>query len=78
MTLGEMIGAIEAERRLRGSRYNTVVCRPEHLEAWAHVDAGTLRLLFAEHGLRLQVDAASPWSQVSLLWIEPMPTAAAA
>ena len=71
MTLGELIEAVEAERRLRGSRYNTVVCRPDHLAAWSHLDASSLRLVFAEHGLKLQVDAASPWSQVSLLWIEP-------
>ena len=71
MTLGELIEAVEAERRLRGSRYNTIICRPEHLAAWRHLDGNTLRLMFAEHGLRLQVDSASPWSQVSLLWIEP-------
>lgn len=78
MTLGEMIEAVEGERRLRGSRYNTVVCRPEHLAVWSHVDHSTLRLLFAEHGLRLQIDAASPWSQLTLLWIEPRPAAATA
>ena len=78
MTLGELIEAVEAERRLRGSRYNTIVCRPEHLAAWRHLDAASLRLVFAEHGLRLHVDAASPWAQVSLLWIEPAVTAAAA
>ena len=33
MTLGELIEAVEAERRLRSSRYNTIVCRPEHLAA---------------------------------------------
>jgi hypothetical protein len=78
MTLGEMIEAIEAERRLRGSCYNTVVCRPEHVDTWGQVDPATLRLLFAEHGLKLQIDGASPWSQVSLLWIEPRPTVGAA
>jgi hypothetical protein len=78
MTLGELIEAVEAERRLRGSRYNTIVCRPGHLAAWSHVDAASLRLVFAEHGLRLQVDAASPWSQVSLLWIEREVAAATA
>lgn len=71
MTLGTLIEAVEVERRLRGSRYNTIVCRPEHLATWGHLDAESLRLVFAEHGLRLQVDGASPWSQVSLLWIEP-------
>lgn len=78
MTLGELIEAVETERRMRGARYNTVVCRPEHLEAWGQVDRATLRLVFAEHGLRLQVDAASPWRQVSLLYIEPAVAAAAA
>lgn len=78
MTLGELIETIVVERRLRGSRYNTIVCRPEHLAAWEHVDATSLRLVFAEHGLRLHVDGASPWSQVSLLWIEPAVAAAAA
>lgn len=78
MTLGELIETVEAERRLRGSRYNTIVCRPEHLAAWGHLGASALRLVFAEHGLRLQVDAASPWQQVSLLWIEPQVAAAAA
>ena len=78
MTLGELIEAIEAERRLRGSRYNTIVCRPGHLAAWQHVDPASLRLVFAEHGLRLHVDAASPWAQVSLLWIEPAAVATAA
>jgi len=78
MTLGELIEAVEAERTLRGSRYNTIVCRPEHLAAWKHLDANTLRLLFAEHGLRLQVDSWSPWAQASLLWIEPSVVTAAA
>ena len=78
MTLGTLIEAVEAERRLRGSRYNTIVCRPEHLAAWDHLDAATLRLVFAEHGLRLQIDGASPWAQVSLLWIEPAVATAAA
>lgn len=78
MTLGKLIEAVETERRMRGARYNTVVCRPEHLATWGHVDARTLRLLFAEHGLRLQVDAASPWKQVTLLYIEPATVKAAA
>jgi hypothetical protein len=55
-----------------------VVCRPEHVDTWGQVDPATLRLLFAEHGLKLQIDGASPWSQVSLLWIEPRPTVGAA
>lgn len=78
MTLGELLQAVEGERRMRGARYNTIVCRPQHLECWDHADPRSLRLIFAEHGLRLQVDAASPWSQVSLLWIEPAVTPAAA
>lgn len=78
MTLGELIEAVEAERRLRGSRFNTIVCRPEHLEARGHLDPQTLRLVFAEHGLRLQVDGASPWSQLTLIWIEPTLAATAA
>ena len=71
MTLAQLLDAVDAERRMRGARFNTIVCRPQHLEAWSHVGFPTLRLLFAEHGLRLQVDAGSPWNQAALLWIEP-------
>lgn len=69
MTVGEFVQMVE-DRRAQGVRYNTVVCRPRHLDAWDHVDADTLRLVLAEHGLRLQVDAFSPWSCLSVLWID--------
>ena len=71
MQLGAILEQIEAERRRDGARFNTVVCRPRHLAACGHVTQEALRLVFAEHGLRVHVDAASPWSGIAALWIEP-------
>ena len=78
MQLGTLLESLEAERRRNGTRFNTLVCRPQDLAAWRHVSPEALRLIFAEHGLRLQVDPASPWTSVSALWIEPATADAAA
>ena len=73
--LADIVATAERLRVERGMRFNTVVCRPEHV---AHLGDGsreTLRLIFAEHGLRLQVDAMSPWPSLTVLWIDPAPAA---
>lgn len=78
MPLGALLDSLAAESRREGSRFNTVVCRPQHLEAWPYASPESVRLMFAEHGLRLQVDPGSPWAGVAALWIEPAPATAAA
>ena len=78
MPLGALLDSLEAERRRAGSRFNTIVCRPQHLDAWTHASRESLRLIFAEHGLRLQVDPGSPWAGIAALWIEPAPATATA
>src|SRR5687767_2831847 len=78
MKLLAVLESIETERRRDGARFNTIVCRPQHLDTWAHATVETLRLVFAEHGLRLHVDAASPWAGIAALWIEPSPATATA
>ena len=69
MTIGDLLVAVETERST-GRRFNTIVCRPQHLERWTRLDPDALRCVFAEHDLRLHVDPASPWEQVSVLWID--------
>ena len=71
MTLGDLLGAVEAERVARGARFNTVVCRPDHVDCWSQfATREELRLLFAEHGLALHVDPACPWDHMAFLWID--------
>ena len=71
MTLGDLLQAVEVERTARGARFNTVVCRPDHVDQWAgFATREQVRLLFAEHGLKLQVDPACPWDHMAFLWID--------
>ena len=71
MTLGDLLQAVELERMERGARFNTVVCRPAHVDQWAaHATPEELRLLLAEHGLTLNVDPACPWDHMAFLWID--------
>lgn len=71
MTLGDILQAVELERRERGARFNTVVCRPDHVDQWSSfATREQVRLLFAEHGLTLNVDPACPWDHMAFLWID--------
>jgi hypothetical protein len=71
MTMGELLQAVEAERAERGARFNTVVCRPDHVDQFApYATREEMRLMFAEHGLTLNVDPACPWTHMAFLWIE--------
>lgn len=71
MTLGDLLQAVEVERRERGARFNTVVCRPDHVDQWStFATREQVRLLFAEHGLTLNVDPACPWDHMAFLWID--------
>ena len=74
-TLADLLGTAHRLRAERGLRFNTVVCKPEHVALLADGRAETLRLIFAEHGLRLQIDAMSPWPSLTVLWIDPTPAA---
>ena len=78
MKLLAVLESIETERRRDGARFITIVCRPQHLDSWAHVTLETVRLVFAEHGLRLPGVASSPWAGIAALWIEPTPATASA
>lgn len=72
-TLAELLATAHRLRAERGLRFNTVVCKPDHVADYGGGRAETLRLIFAEHGLRLQIDAASPWPSLTVLWIDPAP-----
>ena len=71
--LWEVEDALSANGDARCLRFNTVVCKPEHVALLGDGRAETLRLIFAEHGLRLQIDAMSPWPSLTVLWIDPAP-----
>ena len=72
-TLADLLATAHRLRSERGLRFNTVVCKPEHVSLLADGRGETLRMIFAEHGLRLQVDAMSPWPSLTVLWIDPAP-----
>ena len=75
-TLAELLATAHRLRAERGLRFNTVVCKPEHVATLGDGRAETLRLIFAEHGLKLSIDAASPWPSLTVLWIDPAPVEA--
>ena len=78
MSLLDLLQTLHRYRSTQGRRFNTVVCRPTPVERWMNGNLEQLRLVFSEHGIRLQVDAGSPWPDMSFLWIDrPLETAAA-
>ncbi len=70
MRLTDLLQSLHRHRSSQGRRFNTVVCRPTHVERWMNGNYEQLRLVFAEHGIRLHIDAASPWPDMSFLWID--------